>query len=173
MVRVKWPNDIMLLGLGARAASNAAAKTAGILAESVTDASGCAVCIGVGVNLAQTEFPAAFRGKATSLLLAQRALSGASPSAGDGRFPLLEKILARLYPEITGDQTRSFWRERLEARLYRRGERVRFSEGAADTGRCIEGVLSGIGEGGELLITPDGETKARAFTTGELDVYPG
>jgi BirA family biotin operon repressor/biotin-[acetyl-CoA-carboxylase] ligase len=183
-VQVKWPNDIMVLGIGAYA--NTGAKTAGILAESITDVSGCTVYIGVGVNMAQTEFPAEFRGKATSLLLAQQNPSPALPHAsgslgldggpaggytGEDRFLLLKKILACLYSEIAQTPSGDDWRERLKTRLYRYGERVRFFDGGADTGQQVEGVLSGIGETGELLITPDGETQARAFITGELAVY--
>ena len=168
-VQVKWPNDIMLSGT--RPGASNAAKTAGILAESVVEASGCTVYIGVGVNLAQTEFPAAIRGKATSLLLARRALAGKAAYTGEDRFRLLGKILARLYPEIAGEQSPIAWRESLEARLYRYGERVRFFAGGVDAGRPVEGVLSGIGEDGELLIMADGETESRPFITGELDVY--
>jgi hypothetical protein len=90
---------------------------------------------------------------------------------GEDRFRLLEKILARLYPEIVGGQSPAAWRERLEARLYRRGERVRFFAGGAGAKHPVEGVLLGIGESGELLITADGETESGAFITGELDVY--
>jgi BirA family biotin operon repressor/biotin-[acetyl-CoA-carboxylase] ligase len=174
-VQIKWPNDIMLSET--RPGGGSAAKTAGILAESVVEASGCAVYIGVGVNLAQTEFPAAIRGKATSLLLARRALAGNGDAAGkaaytgEDRFRLLGKILARLYPEIAGGQSPAAWRKSLEARLYRYGERVRFFAGGVDAGRPVEGVLSGIGEDGELLITADGETESRPFITGELDMY--
>jgi BirA family biotin operon repressor/biotin-[acetyl-CoA-carboxylase] ligase len=185
LVQVKWPNDIMLPKMRppeiqppeTPSGVNAAAKTAGILTESAADAGDCAVYIGVGVNLAQTEFPAGLRGRAASILLARRALPGGGGAAskaaytGEDRFRLLEKILARLHPEIDGGQFSAAWRERLEARLYRRGERVRFFAGAAGTGHLVEGVLSGIGENGELLITADGETESRAFITGELDVY--
>jgi BirA family biotin operon repressor/biotin-[acetyl-CoA-carboxylase] ligase len=170
-VLVKWPNDIMLLET--RAGADTASKAAGILAESAADDSGCAVYIGVGVNLAQTEFPAAVRAGATSLLLARRSLpAGAGKAAaytGEDRFRLLEKILARLYREIAGGRLPA-WRGRLEERLYRRGERVRFFPGAAGAGQQVEGVLSGIGGDGELLVTADGETESRAFITGELGV---
>jgi BirA family biotin operon repressor/biotin-[acetyl-CoA-carboxylase] ligase len=184
-VQIKWPNDIMVLGTRAdahkeSACAGEAAKAAGILTESVTDASGCTVYIGVGVNLAQTEFPEAFRSKVTSLFLAQQTprltentagpLSRAAYT-GEDRFPLLEKILVRLYLEITREQSRADWRERLNARLYRHKERVRFFAGGADTGEQVEGVLTGIGETGELLIMVDGETETRAFITGELAVY--
>jgi hypothetical protein len=35
----------------------------------------------------------------------------------------------------------------------------------------VEGVLSGIGAGGELIIIPEGKTTGEAFVTGELRVY--
>jgi BirA family biotin operon repressor/biotin-[acetyl-CoA-carboxylase] ligase len=173
-VRLKWPNDLMLIGAGAAVA----AKTAGILTESVSDASCCTVYIGVGVNLAQTEFPEAFSRKATSLLLAQQSLSAALPHTSgfivpsynsEDRFLLLEKILAHLYAEL--NETQSDWRERLLKRLYRYGERVRFFAGGVDSRQQVDGVLSGISETGELIITADGETEGKAFITGELDVY--
>jgi BirA family biotin operon repressor/biotin-[acetyl-CoA-carboxylase] ligase len=55
-VRVKWPNDLMI----------DSRKAAGIL----TEGDGEIVYIGMGVNVAQTVFPEAFRAKATSLALA-------------------------------------------------------------------------------------------------------
>jgi BirA family biotin operon repressor/biotin-[acetyl-CoA-carboxylase] ligase len=171
-VRVKWPNDIMLIET--RSGTDAAAKTAGILTESVPDTSGCVVYTGVGVNLAQTEFPPDIRANATSVLLARRSVSGAfgkaAAYAARDRFRLLEKILARLHPEITAESCTG-WRERLEARLYRRGGRVRFFAGGPGAGLPVEGVLSGISANGELLITPDGETESRACITGEIGGY--
>jgi BirA family biotin operon repressor/biotin-[acetyl-CoA-carboxylase] ligase len=154
-VQVKWPNDIMAGGK----------KIAGIL----TEGDGMRVFIGIGVNVAQTEFPAELRAKAGSIALA---LEAALPA--ESRFDLLEKILARLYAELAAPKNSGSsggWRERLAERLYRRGEQVCFVEGAADSGRELRGRLAGIGDGGELLIVPDGETEARPFVTGELRVY--
>lgn len=150
-VLVKWPNDIMV---GSK-------KTAGILAE----AGGGNVHIGIGINVAQNEFPGALRDKATSLSLA--AGGDISP---EGRFVLLEKILARLYEEL--EAPAADWRGRLERRLYQKGAEVCFIEGAAGSDRAVEGRLEGIGPGGELLILPRGEPAARSFVTGELRVYP-
>jgi hypothetical protein len=48
---------------------------------------------------------------------------------------------------------------------------VRFIEGAADSGRVVEGRLGGISPDGGLLIIPRGEKESRSFVTGELDVY--
>jgi BirA family biotin operon repressor/biotin-[acetyl-CoA-carboxylase] ligase len=177
-VKVKWPNDIMI----------DSRKAVGILTE--TD--GKTVYIGIGVNVAQTEFPEALRAKATSILLARQARlsrpagpdpgpdtapgpgaahsSGAAPDAAEARFALLERILARLYQELSSGEP---WRPRLEERLYMKGRSVRFIAGGADSGRLVEGTLAGIGEGGEILIIPEAQacTQARAYVTGELQVY--
>jgi BirA family biotin operon repressor/biotin-[acetyl-CoA-carboxylase] ligase len=61
----------------------------------------------------------------------------------------------------------------LEERLYMRGRRVRFFPGAVDSGKVLEGVLTGIGPAGELRIRPDGAAADLSFVTGELDLYSG
>jgi BirA family biotin operon repressor/biotin-[acetyl-CoA-carboxylase] ligase len=187
-VRIKWPNDIMI-GLG---------KAAGILAES----DGRAVYIGVGVNLAQTEFPEELRGKATSIALALRTLGGGEGSSGRDTVSdaaardleralapgaphrLLERFLARFYAELEPPPAvppsgTVGWRQRLEERLYMKGRPVRFVPGGPDSGRVVEGVLSGIGPEGELLLTPQGkaqtgaQAETQAYAAGELQIYAG
>ena len=165
-VRVKWPNDIMIDSGGS------ARKIAGIL----TEGDGTRVFTGIGVNVAQTEFPPELRSKAGSIALALEAVGsgGPEPLSAESRFTLLEKMLVRLHAELETAQDGSgpgAWQNRLTERLYRRGEQVCFVEGAADSGREVRGRLTGIASGGELLIIPDGETEARAFVTGELRVY--
>jgi BirA family transcriptional regulator, biotin operon repressor / biotin---[acetyl-CoA-carboxylase] ligase len=149
---IKWPNDILLPSHNNK---QSALKAAGILAE----AQDGNVHIGIGVNVSQKQMPDFLRDKATSLSLA----SGAEYNADD-RFILLEKILLRLHEQIES----SDWRERLEARLYKKGEQVCFAKGAADSGDMVTGALAGIGPDGELLITPPGETTPLAFTAGEI-----
>ena len=159
-VEVKWPNDIMI---GRR-------KVAGIL----TEWDGKTAYIGVGVNVSQREFPDEYSTKAGSIIQSYTDLGE------NARFVLLEKILSRLYDEIekhrigaspeTGSR-REGWRERLDTRLYKFGEIVTFVYGAPDSGSFVEGILSGIGPEGELLIIPEGEGTERAFSNGELRVY--
>ena len=148
-VMVKWPNDIMI----------DSKKTAGILCE----AGGGNVHVGIGINFSQKEFPAHLKDKAASI-----ALAAAGDFSQDDRFNLLEKILVQLYSELTAVQDGNTWKIRLEERLYKNGGQVVFIEGAAGSGREVKGRLTGIGNGGELLIIPDGETAARSFVTGEL-----
>lgn len=72
---LKWPNDVLL---GER-------KVAGILTDWVGD--GAAV-VGVGLNVAQTSFPAELAGTATSVALA----AGSAPEPGAALEVLLETL---------------------------------------------------------------------------------
>ena len=54
----------------------------------------------------------------------------------------------------------------------RKGEAVTFVEGTADLGIEVKGCFAGIGNAGEILIVPEGETQIRSFVTGELRVNP-
>ena len=151
-VMIKWPNDILISGK----------KMAGIL----TEADGGNVHIGIGVNVCQKQFSRLLREKAGSISLA-----AGREIAGDERYTLLEKILMRLYAEIEhGGDAVANWRRRIDARLYKKGELVCFIEGAADSGKTVNGGLIGIGPEVELLIAPNGgpESEARSFTAGEL-----
>jgi BirA family biotin operon repressor/biotin-[acetyl-CoA-carboxylase] ligase len=162
-VLIKWPNDIMI-----RINDTLAKKTAGILTEAsggVGVDSQVRVFIGIGINVAQREFPASIQHKAVSLSLA----SG-TDIKNEARFTLLEKILVRLYNELENSPADD-WRVPLAERLYKKDEPVCFAEGGAESERIVEGRLTGIGRGGELLITPNGENTPRAFLTGELRVY--
>ena len=133
-VKVKWPNDVLI----------DRKKAAGILCE----ASDGIVHIGIGVNVGQKEFPVELEQKATSITLAARNVHCTLYNEHQDRFLLLEKILNKLYTELYSID----WKCRLEKRLYKTGEQVLFTEGAADSGNKIEGILCGISEMGEILI---------------------
>jgi BirA family biotin operon repressor/biotin-[acetyl-CoA-carboxylase] ligase len=158
---VKWPNDILIRDMRGEGCK----KAVGILCE----ADGGNVHLGIGVNVTQKEFPPHLREKATSISLAAD-----MDISQDERFVLLEKILSRLYSELdaaqNGEEENSAnnWRQRLEQKLYKKGEQVLFIEGAAGSGKEVKGLLAGIGNGGELLIVPNGEEDKRSFVTGEL-----
>jgi len=154
-VLIKWPNDIFI------AQPSAVGKAAGIL----TEADGGDARIGIGVNVGQKRFPDFLRGRAASIGLAL------NREIADGeRYELLEKILTRLHAEIETSSrgAANDWRGRIEARLYQKGRPVCFVEGPAGSEKTVTGVLSGIGPGGELLLTPDGGSETLSFTTGEL-----
>lgn len=82
-VKVKWPNDVLAGGR----------KLAGILVESqLSGARIASVVIGVGINVAQTEFPAPIREIATSLALLD--------ASDDSRERLLASVLVALETEL-------------------------------------------------------------------------
>ncbi|MDR1655763.1 MAG: biotin--[acetyl-CoA-carboxylase] ligase [Treponema sp.] len=156
-VLVKWPNDIMItLPSGCR-------KAAGILSES----DGKTVYTGIGVNVTQPDFPPELRYKAVSI---GSALKEYHVEAGAlNPFLLLEKILRRLHAE--NEDGSPAWKDRLEARLYRRGEEVCFLPGAAEAAEELTGILQGITPEGGIILLPKGKTNAESFITGELKLY--
>jgi len=166
---IKWPNDILIKSV--RGDKNRGdnsgegyKKAVGILCE----ADGGNVHLGIGINVAQKEFPPHLREKAVSI-----ALAAEKDISQEERYVLLEKILLRLYDELnaaknTEAEISSRWKPRLEQRLYKKDEQITFIEGAADSGKKVKGKLVGISDIGELLIVPNGEEKARPFITGEL-----
>lgn len=154
-IRVKWPNDLLVVGEDGRAR-----KLCGVLCEG----DGKTVLAGIGLNVSQAGFPAHLAPKATSL--AREAGRG-----GIDRFELLEALLRRL-AALLGPEGDALWRRAAEARLHRLGETVEFEEGAADSGALVRGRIAGLGEGGELVLEAGGAL--RHFSVGELRVYwPG
>ena len=167
-VLVKWPNDIML-GKIAKAK-----KAAGILVES----DGANVFIGMGVNLLQNDFPKDLYEKAVSLFsfFNENFPEFECPmllAKNEAPLMLLEKILANLHCELAVPKTPPLnsWNQRLLSRLYKLGHPVIFAEGASDSHKILKGRLDGIGEDGELIVTPDGKSKPMRFINGELRVY--
>ncbi len=140
--RIKWPNDVLLGGR----------KVSGILAE-LRD--GC-VFLGMGVNCGQEEFPEPLREKAVSL----RQAAGREVAPRELLPPLLRELLS--FRDGKGD-----WREGVEARLFLRGESIRFLPGLPGS-EPVEGRLEGIGEDGSLLLRPSGAAEPRSFAAGEI-----
>ena len=179
-VKVKWPNDVLLLAPGGVVENSKKAPEARKAAGILTEAEGSKAFVGIGVNIAQRYFPEELQDKAGSLLLSYQEKFPKEDAPGfllsvDAPLGLLEKILFRLYDELEApvcNASAAFsWKTRLEERLYMRGEQVSFAQGTVDSANIIRGRLAGIGESGELLLIPDGEEKPRAFITGELRVY--
>ncbi len=158
-VQVKWPNDVVIQGR----------KLCGVLCEG----DGRVAYIGTGFNITQRTFPQDLAHKASSLLLETLRAKGLDGGeeipalCNDSRGRLLEAYLCQLKAilEDASDQ----WLGDLNGRLFRRGERVRFEAGIADSREVVDGVLAGVGTQGELILQVDGEE--RRYVTGELLVY--
>jgi BirA family biotin operon repressor/biotin-[acetyl-CoA-carboxylase] ligase len=149
-ISVKWPNDVMI----------DSRKVCGILAEN----DGTYILAGIGINVNQQEFPPEINKKAVSIQQAYHDLCGGDVFTFDN-YLLLEKILpcAKKYLSLTMDDE---WNVLLQKRLYKRGEKISFIPGQADSHEKIGGLLHGIGQNGELLIQT--ETEIHSYITGEL-----
>jgi BirA family transcriptional regulator, biotin operon repressor / biotin---[acetyl-CoA-carboxylase] ligase len=149
--RIRWPNDVLVDGR----------KICGILPEAAS-ADGrrvTHVILGVGINVNQTEFPAALGDRATSI----RVLTGRRHEL----LPLRAAVLAALdrwYERwLAGGfaPLRDEWRRRASTI----GERVRVPGGG-------EGVAVDVAEDGALLVDAGGAALARVVS-GALDDAPG
>lgn len=128
--RIRWPNDLLVGGR----------KVCGILAEASSDGAGRLhhVILGIGVNLAQTAFPADLADRATSL----RLVTGRAPEADAVLAAVLEE-LARHYRawRVGGFAAlRAAWLDRSTLP----GQPVRLPDGS-------DGVGVDVGDDGVLL----------------------
>ncbi len=138
---IKWPNDILVSGK----------KISGIIIEQLQRV----YLVGIGINVNQSSFPKDLRRRTTSLV------------KETGTICSVEK-------ELTGvlEGIRSALKEKnpaplIEKHLFARGREVTFLSGDPVQGERIQGVLTGIGPGGSLLLRlPDGRTTAAA--SGEI-----
>jgi BirA family biotin operon repressor/biotin-[acetyl-CoA-carboxylase] ligase len=137
--RIRWPNDLLVDGR----------KVCGILAEASSDGTGRLhhVILGIGVNLAQTAFPDALAGRATSL----RLVTGRVLEADLVLAAVLEQ-LARHYDawRIGGFAAlRAAWLERSTLP----GQRVRLPDGSDGVGVDVgdDGILVARAADGRLV----------------------
>lgn len=138
--RIKWPNDVLIDGK----------KVGGILCESTGEKIYC----GVGLNVKQESFPEDMRTPATSIFLESREL--ADP------VDLLPLLLDELYALLSVVQLPMMVRPW----LYRLDEEVSIIEGDPAQGKRVSGIVTGVGEDGELrLLQKSG--KIRSLYSGE------
>jgi BirA family transcriptional regulator, biotin operon repressor / biotin---[acetyl-CoA-carboxylase] ligase len=140
---IKWPNDLH----GVRG------KLAGILAET----EGPAVVVGLGLNLAQQDFPPALAGRASSLFL-----EGFDPvPEAEAVLRAFNDRLTRMYASFhNGD--RGFLQAGLRRRFMLRGALLKLAVGDA----WVEGTATDLGPLGELIL----QTAAgpRSLMAGEI-----
>ncbi len=143
---IKWPNDLLVNGK----------KLAGVLVESQLQGDQLqAVVVGVGLNVATSEFPEEIAATATSL-----ALLGAARLEREALlFELLDAIAARVNAYQTAGISGIL--AELNAADALRGKRVRV-EGATGVGR-------GLDDQGRLLIE-DEQQKVHAVLSGTVEL---
>ncbi len=139
--RLKWPNDVLVGGR----------KIAGILLESRIGAAPV-LLIGVGINLAQHEFPPELGGRATSVAL--------ETGRAVGRDAMLEAVLEEF----------DAWRGRLESLGFgpvrARWLALADTIGQTVTVDAVTGVAVDLASDGALLVEENG--RVRRIVAGEL-----
>ncbi len=175
-VTLKWPNDLMVGGR----------KLGGILAESRMEPGPTCryAIIGLGLNVRQSaaDFPAELVGRATSLAMEgarnARAGAGAGGGAGGGgggggapdRADLLAAILNRLEEEylalVNQGAEGLLCRYRMLCSTVGQTVTARLGE------RTLEGLATGIGPDGSLLLLPTGSAEEIAIPAGEVTIRP-
>lgn len=153
VVRIKWPNDIVIDGR----------KIAGILTETFFEAGSAPfaiVGIGVNVNHELADFPPTLAIKAGSLRMATgRALDRAAMAAAilrelSARWPLMWSEFPALVAES-------------EARSELLGKWIRVQAGNS----VVEGIAEGLDTEGQLLLT-DQNGNLRTLNAGEVSSVP-
>ena len=147
-VDIKWPNDVLASGR----------KICGILIETAIEGEQLQYAVmGIGVNLAQREFPKEIRDSATSILIE----SGKRVAADDVLGPLLPRIES-WYRLALGspDAVIARWSE-LSTYAYDCAVSVE------TPGGVIEGLTRGLADTGALVIEEAGGRR-REITSGEV-----
>ena len=139
-LQIKWPNDILWRDK----------KLCGILTEIKPVASiGSVAVIGVGINCLERRFPTALHNSAVSL----RQIVGADPALAPVR------LLPKLLVSLKNTMPISDWRERVTARLWRRGQEVILTPRGASARRAR--IVDIDSDGG--LVVQEGATLARYY----------
>ena len=147
---IKWPNDVLVAGR----------KICGILVESAIEGDRIQHAIlGIGVNLAQEEFPEEIRESATSLLIE----IGERVAPGEILKPLFERLDYRYRQSL--DNPGAVTRRWEELSSFARDCPVRVT--SFDS--VIEGITRGLSERGGLMIEL-GEGEIREILSGEVSL---
>lgn len=152
LVRLKWPNDIVVLQKGRPA------KAGGILIEE----RGGLLTAGVGLNLNWAPLPQTLREGAALPpgRLADADQTEGAPSVREADpFALWSRIVQRIAAEDPAALL-SDWREAAAGRLLWQGETVEVADPEGPGSGRLEGRLLGLSETGELVL----QSSARTFS---------
>lgn len=142
---IKWPNDVLLSGR----------KVCGILVESAIEKDRLQYAVmGIGVNVAQRDFPNEIAPTATSLHIE----TGRELAPDDFAKPLLERLGA--WYEIAVSEPAKVFARWEELSSYARGCAVRVES----SDWSIEGITRGLTEAGALIVELANGEKREVFS---------
>lgn len=154
-VQVKWPNDVVLADEGARIR-----KLCGISLEHV----GGGVCIGIGVNVFESDDEPALAGKNRRCFLEDMGFSGSSVE------PVRDAVLERLAASYDRWRAEGFapFLDEYSAHALLTGKAVRIEDIEGNV--IVEGRANGVDEDGRLLVFDAEAREAVAVSSGEAHI---
>ena len=171
---VKWPNDVLFDGRKIAGILTEGSVSAMLATSAMSPASPASppftVFTGIGVNVLQKTFSGLDRSAASiALINGTDGMAAAKEDDQPLRLLLLQYILEELWAELVSEHRIQSWRDRIGARLYRRGDPIQFAPGGRGSDSTLPCILTGIGEEGELLVQT--ETGMRSFVSGEIRLW--
>ena len=139
---IKWPNDVLINGK----------KISGILCE---NSSGYILC-GIGINCNQKDMDEISSKKGVSIY----ELTGIRSDLND--------VLVKFLNFMKENWDNKNWKEVVSEKLYNKGKKVVFYDSLSGKDKPITGIIEGIGENGELIMTEEKTDQLKNYYSGEI-----
>ncbi|MCL2792184.1 MAG: biotin--[acetyl-CoA-carboxylase] ligase [Spirochaetaceae bacterium] len=139
---IKWPNDVLINGK----------KISGILCE---NSHGYVLC-GIGINCNQKNMKEISEEKGISIYELTEIKSN------------INDILLKLLDFMKNNWNNQSWKDVVSGRLYNKGKKVVFYNPYFEKESPITGIIEGIGEEGELIMTEEISGQTKKYYSGEI-----
>ncbi|MCL2481641.1 MAG: biotin--[acetyl-CoA-carboxylase] ligase, partial [Spirochaetaceae bacterium] len=139
---IKWPNDVLINGK----------KISGILCE---NSSGYVLC-GIGINCNQKNTAEISRKKGVSIFELT------------GIFSDLNDLLLKFLGFMKDNWDNKTWKDDVSKQLHNKGKKVVFFDSLTGKDNPITGIIEGIGEDGELIMTEESTGQRKKYYSGEI-----
>ncbi|MCL2706233.1 MAG: tRNA 2-thiouridine(34) synthase MnmA [Spirochaetaceae bacterium] len=139
---IKWPNDVLINRK----------KVSGILCE---NSSGYVLC-GIGINCNQENMKEISGGKGVSIY----ELTGITSDIND--------LLVKFLNFMKNSWDSKNWTDNVSKQLYNKGEKVVFYDSLTGKDNPVTGIIEGIGEDGELIMTEESTGQRKKYYSGEI-----
>jgi len=139
---IKWPNDVLINGR----------KISGILCE---NSSGYVLC-GIGINCNQENMEEISGGKGISIF----DLTGVTSDIND--------LLIKFLNFMKDNWDNKNWKDIVSRQLYNKGQKVVFYDSLTGKDNPVAGIIEGIGEDGELIMTEESTGQRKKYYSGEI-----
>ena len=139
---IKWPNDVLVNGK----------KISGILCE---NSHGYVLC-GIGINCNQKSMKALSADNGVSIYELTSITSD------------LKDLLIKLLSFMKDNWNNKNWTDDVSMQLHNKGKKVVFYNCCMEKDKPITGIIKGIGEYGELIMTEEASGETKKYYSGEI-----